>query len=260
MPIMPLTSDTPADDELMTMLKPVWFNTNWVENALELYEGISQHAAELNTAGHGHFFGLVQHFSLDAAVLGICKLFDHSNKKYSKDTIHELMNYLKEHFTDTYVSRLDKKILIDLGLDDAAASQVAKAFREHTNLEQTKSNLIEILTKLMPSDDQNPQKLSLKKLYDHRNKVVAHQERMTDVLRDELNKLPSMDEMEKINKWASDFCRLVACVLSPMSLLPNGISARTAALNVVAKVLDKNFNPSKSGSAYQEWEAFYRKP
>src|SRR6267143_1625999 len=30
-------------------LDPIWFNTYWVKNALELYEGVSKHAEELNT-------------------------------------------------------------------------------------------------------------------------------------------------------------------------------------------------------------------
>jgi hypothetical protein len=255
-PIMSLTSTNPTDDtELMAMLNPVWFNTYWVENALELYDGISQHANELTE--HNHFFALVQKFSLDAVVFGICKLFDCRNEQYEKDTIPRLVLYLSNHFTDTYVSRLDTSMLIALGVDHTNASRIVTNFHNHTDVLQTKNDMVEMINKLVPTRTQNP---SLEKLFLYRNKVAAHQERLADVVRERLQYLPSTDEIEKINRWASDFCRLMACVLTNVTLLPNGISARMAALNVVAKVLGKNFDPSKGGAAYEEWDTFFRKP
>src|SRR5690349_14665025 len=90
------------DSELMALLNPVWFNTYWVKNALELYEGVTRHAGKLDE--HRHFFALVQKFSLDAVVLGLCKLFDRSNRQREKDTIPSLIDYLTNKLTDAYVS------------------------------------------------------------------------------------------------------------------------------------------------------------
>jgi hypothetical protein len=61
--------------------------------------------------------------------------------------------------------------------------------------------------------------------------------------------------MERINEWASNFCRLVACVLTNTSFLSNGPSARMGALHVVAKVLGIDLDRA----SYQEREAFYKK-
>ena len=121
-------SDPPELDEFRALLDPIWFNTYWVKNALELYEGVSKHAEELNT-NYAHFFGLVQKFALDSAVLGICKLFDKSNPQYQKDTISELFAYLKIHFTKAYVFRLKTETLMGLGVSEQDATGLAAGLR-----------------------------------------------------------------------------------------------------------------------------------
>lgn len=89
-----MSSPSAADDrELMVLLNPVWANTFWVKNALELYEGVTQHADKL--AEHGHFFGLVQKYAVDGAVLGLCRLFDRSNPQHKKDTIPSLFDHIR---------------------------------------------------------------------------------------------------------------------------------------------------------------------
>ncbi len=248
-------SGTHADDsELMALLYPVWFNTYWVKAALELYEGVARHADKLDE--HQHFFALVQKFSLDAAVLGLCKLFDRSNPQHEKDTVPSLIDYLTTKLSDAYVSRLDKSILIDLGVDHELASSIVTNFHSRANFVETKMAMLNSVNNALLA---RREASSLSKLIVMRNKVVAHQDRVSDAINDEMKYLPSIDDMEKLNKWASDFCQLVACVASNATLITNGPSARIAALHVVAKVLGKNFNPSMSGAAYQEWEEFYRR-
>ena len=92
-------------NEFVNMVDSVSHNVYWAQNALELYEGVSQHAEDLNK-NFSHFFGLTQKFSLDCAVVGICKIFDTSNPRYEKDTVPALMGYLKHNLTDGYISRL----------------------------------------------------------------------------------------------------------------------------------------------------------
>jgi hypothetical protein len=92
----------------------------------------------------------------------------------------------------------------------------------------------------------------LKTLVGYRNKFVAHQERVSDAVKEQLRYLPSLDEMEKINEWAGNFCQLVACALTNMSFLSNGPFARMTALHVVAKVLGIDLERA----SYQEREAF----
>ena len=68
--------------------------------------------------------------------------------------------------------------------------------------------------------------------------------------------LPSLDEMEKLNAWSMSFCEFIACLLSNESFAPHGVSARMAALHVVAKILDKDF---EAGANYSERETFFKK-
>ena len=100
----------------------------------------------------------------------------------------------------------------------------------------------------------------LKQIFLYRNKVAAHQEQLTESLAKRLEYLPSLGDMQSINQWASDFCELSVTVLSlTETFVPSVISARMAALNVVAKVLGKHFDPSTGGTAYQDYEEFYKK-
>jgi hypothetical protein len=161
---MSLSPPIPPDDsELMVILNGVWANTYWVKNALDLYEGITQYAPDLNT--HTHFFALVQQFSLDAAALGICKLFDRSTPTYKKNTVLELMDYLTGNFTDHYVSRLDFRTLENLGICKADANDIVVNFHRGTDLTATKNYLLNLIHNTMP----NPENSSLKTLAGYRN-------------------------------------------------------------------------------------------
>ena len=55
---------------LLRRLKPVWTNTYWIKNALDLCAGIWKHAAEIPSQHH-HFFALVQEFAVRCAVLDL---------------------------------------------------------------------------------------------------------------------------------------------------------------------------------------------
>jgi len=239
-------SDSAETDELRARLDPVWFNTHWVKNALELYEGVSKHAEELNV-NHAHFFGLVQKFALDSAVLGICKLFDRSNPQYQKDTIPELFAYLKIHLTDSYISRLKTETLTRLGVSEHDAGGLATGLRAAFG--DTRIIFIDTVKGLMPNVRKDE---SLKRLLTYRNKTAAHQERIDGSLKEFLKYLPSLDEIERLNKWAMNFCILCISLLTPnIVIMPSGRSARMAALNVAAKLLDKKF------TSFAEREAFF---
>jgi hypothetical protein len=246
---MTIPPTDPAEAKLMALLEPVFSNTYWVENALGVLEGIAKHATELND-GYGHFFGLIHQFSLDSVVLGICKLFDRT-KSYPISTVPALVSYLKDNLTQTYIGRLvDANSLTDLGLSDVDANRIITEFRINNNFPTTKNELTSLLKSKMPTCARSP---ALKQIFLYRNKVAAHQEALTDAVKHQLKDLPSIDEMEKLNKWAIDFCLLMRSIMTNGTYLRHGVSARIAALNVVAKVLGKNFGPSDR----QERKAFY---
>ena len=92
---MPSSADSGDDTTaLMCRLKPVWTNTYWIKNALDLCAGIWKHGAEIPPQHH-HFFVLVQEFALRSAVLDTCKLYDHGNRRFAKHTILDLLQYAK---------------------------------------------------------------------------------------------------------------------------------------------------------------------
>ncbi len=232
---------SPLSTGVMEIVGPVWLNTYWVENALGICEGLWVHAEELNV-DHGHFFALVTKYVIDSAVLGICKLYDLSNPQYKKDTVSNLREHLSNHFTAVYAPRLDAGTLIDLGASEDAAGQIVVGLRAGNDFSATKTKIFTIIDENMPRNECSP---PLKRLFTHRNKSIAHQQQLatlTTLVAEELKELPSLDEMLTLNKWASDFCRLVVRLTSNETLLPHAVSARIAALNVVAKVLGKNLD------------------
>ena len=237
---------------LMCRLKPLWTNTYWIKNALDLCEGIWQHGAEIPPRHH-HFFALVQEFALRSAVLDTCKLYDHSNRRFAKDTIPALLQYARDHFTDTYICRVDEKQLVNLGVCVEDARLIVHGFKAGSGSSATKDRLFALLEPLLPACATNS---TLEKLFLVRDKVVAHQEQLTGAMHGRVKDLPSLDEMEKLNAWSMSFCEFVACLLSNESFLPHPVSARMAALHVVAKILGKDF---ENGANYDECEAFFKK-
>jgi hypothetical protein len=250
---MPSSADSGDDTTaLMCRLKPVWTNTYWIKNALDLCQGIWQHGAEIPPQYH-HFFALVQEFALRSAVLDTCKLYDHSNRRFAKDTIPDLLQYAKDHFTDTYICRVEGKQLVDLGVCVQDARLIVHGFKAGSDYSATKDRLFALLEPLLPARATNS---TLEKLFLVRDKVVAHQEQLTDAVHELVKDLPSLGEMEKVNAWSMSFCEFIACLLSNESFAPHAVSARMAALHVVAKILGKDF---ESGGCYSERKAFFKK-
>jgi hypothetical protein len=225
---------------IMEVVGPVYSNTYAVANGLGICEGIWKHAEELNS-DHRHFFGLVTRYAVDAAVLGICKLYDSSNSKYSKDTVLTLNDHLRSHLNATYTKRINTELLVELGASEKAAHAIAAGLHSGADFSQSKEKLFDLIDRHMPQANEGA---PLRRLFTHRNKVIAHQQQLrslTALVREELKSLPSLDEMEQLNNWAMAFCRLIVAALSNETLLPHPVSARIAALNVAAKVLGKSF-------------------
>jgi hypothetical protein len=248
--VLPISGDDTA--ALMCRLKPVWTNTYWIKNALDLCAGIWKHGAEIPPQHH-HFFALVQEFALRSAVLDTCKLYDYSNRRFAKDTIPDLLQYAKDHFTYTYICRIEGKHLVDLGVCAEDARLIVHGFKAGSDYSPTKARLFALLEPLLPACATNS---TLDKLFLVRDKVVAHQEQLTDAVRGLVKDLPSLDELEKLNAWSMSFCEFIACLLSNETFLPHPVSARMAALHVVAKILGKDF---ETGANYNERETFFKK-
>jgi HEPN superfamily AbiU2-like protein len=250
-------STDPPPDPAQALIQPVYSNTFWIENALALYDGVSLHADLLNER-HGLFFGLVQKFTIDSVVVGICKLFDTSNPRNRKDTVPELLVYLRENLEPRYVGRLRSSDLVDLGIPADNAQEILAQLNSASKFNIGKGRFATALDTSMPNKERSP---PLNKLFLLRNKVVAHQDRVSDAVREELKFLPTFEEMEALNRWAKTFCLLLYRVLTPITMVDSVKSARMAALNVVAKVLGKTFDDT-SKSVIENWsdrEAFFKR-
>ena len=158
------------------------------------------------------------------------------------------MKRLKAHLTPTFISRLTPTILVELGVAIEDANALVNKFGCKDAFDDSKSEMLTLLDRLMPDRETHP---ALKKLFRHRNKVVAHEEKLDSILSEQLKFVPSLGDMHDLNKWAGDFSRFALCVLTPNeTIIDSCISARMAALNVAAKLLGKTFDdPSKSFAA-----------
>lgn len=236
------------------LFTPVWHNTVWIKDALDLYDGISgKHVKDLNRMNYGFFFGLVQRFTIESAVLGICRIYDKSNKDYKKHTIYEMVSHLeanKQYVPDLYKDNISFALL---GFTENETS--AFPFKLESSFVQ--DSFIGEVLKRMPTIETDP---SLKRLVLNRNKALAHQEQVEDDLRELLKSFPSLEEMARLNDWAYGFCEFyVNCLIPNLSIVRRAASSRMAALNLIKKLLGKDFNdPSKSAMQnYSEREDFY---
>jgi len=142
--------------------------------------------------------------------------------------------------------------LTELGISKKEATNLTTGLR--ATYDDTKSQFIAAVKGVMPNRQNND---ALERLFVYRNKMVAHQERLDEALKEQLNSLPSLVEMERLNNWATDFCILSISLLTNTTLLVSGPSARMAALNVAAKLLDKKFDLSTGSEALVEQRAFF---
>jgi len=140
-----------------------------------------------------------------------------------------------------------------LGVCAEDARLIPHGFKAGSDYSATKDRLFALLDPLLPACATNS---TVEKLFLVRDKVIAHQEQLTDAVRGLVKYLPSLDEMEKLNEWSMNFCEFIACLLSNESFAPYAVSARMAALHVVAKILGKDF---ESAANCEEREAFFRK-
>jgi hypothetical protein len=243
-----------ADDTaaLMCRLKQVWTNTYWIKNAWTCAREYGRTALK-SPRNITIFFALVQEFALQSAILDTCKLYDQTNRRFAKDTIPDVLQYAEDHFSYTYNSRVDEAQLVDLGVCAEDARLIVNGFKSGSDYSATKDRLFAHLEPLLPTCATNS---TLEKLFLVRDKVIAHQEQLTDAVHELVKYLPSLHEMETLNAWSMSFCEFMACLLSNETFLPHAVSARMAALHVVAKILGKDF---ESGANYDECEAFFKK-
>lgn len=252
------------EKNVMDLVKPVWSNTYWVRNALDQYDAIAKYATELNEV-HGRFWGITQKFSIDAAVVGLCKVYDSTNKRYQKHTIYELNIFLKNSLSSDHARNIQFRVgieeLVALGIGNAEANKIVASFSDLENFESAKEDFFTFIENVIPKYQENDGS-TLERLFKFRDKTLAHQEQLSDELKEQLASLPSLEDMHKLNEWADNFCKLFVHILSPSTSLINSCtSSYMATLNTVKKVLGKTFDdPNKSTTEnWNDRNEFYKR-
>jgi len=249
-----MTNADNSDEALQEFVMPIWLNAHWAKNCIDLYDGISKHAPAINKTPYDNFFGLTQQLALDGAVITLCKLYDTGSQRFEKHTIPDLFNIFLVEFSQSHASRLRKEYLLKLGFEDQEALALISKASNPAAYEEVRYCLMRVLKEKMPSRSTN---LALRQLFIYRNKVGAHQEQLSVADREAFRWLPPLDEMEKLVLWAATLCKLVTSVLgNNIVFVDSCISARMAALNLAAKVLDKKFDDPKN---YKEYEEFCKR-
>jgi hypothetical protein len=152
--------------------------------------------------------------------------------------VPELFGYMKTYLTDAYIFRVRIETLKALGISEVDAIKVMTDLRD--SFDKSKIVFLDIIEKLLPNRHKDN---ALARLVTYRNKLGAHQQRLDEALKQELAFLPSLDDMERLNNWAANFCLLCIQLLTPnVTFLRNTRSSRMAALNVALKLPAKNFD------------------
>ncbi len=235
-------------------IKPVFLNSIRIEDALGIDEAISKHARELNEHNHGIFWGAVQDNALIVAILTICKLYDTSSKNKEKHTVPALLEWFELNLKPDNV--------VHLSMDTFSQAPIcifekAPFFLENfeKNFDATKIEFFKLLKMNTPTQNNNK---DLNQLILYRHQVLAHQAVLKQSAREKFRHLPSLASMETLGKWAESLCETMMKMFD-CPVLKTGRCTRMAALNVIKKVLSKNFDdPAKSVlENYRAYEEFY---
>ncbi|HAX92018.1 MAG TPA: hypothetical protein DCY07_07410 [Rhodospirillaceae bacterium] len=230
-----MTDSQNLESPLMKAVLPVWHNVYWAKAVIQMYEAIAACASEVNEAKRGLFFGTVQRLAINDAVITLCKLYDASNKYSDKHALPDLHKVFASTFSPHHAPLLSEERLIALGIQKEKVTNLLTSLSSPDAFDPTKARLLRLLECARPSEGSSS---SLKKIFDYRNKIGAHQEQLTAEAKNKLRLLPSIDEMDELWLWADNFCKFVVSTLGGYVLHPSGRSTKTATLNVVAKILD----------------------
>ncbi len=218
-------------------LLAVWLNTFNVTNAINVYGALGKHAQELNKY-HASFWGLTQRFSMNSAVMSICKLYDVSNKHFIKNTVPRLFNYLEDNLQITNAPSIQAERLIKIGVPADTASEIVLRLNKRDTFDAAKKEMLAEILSHLPSAKSDK---SLKRIFTVRNKSLAHQEELDNVLEEQVKFLPSLEEMERLNNWAIHFCELLSDVFNQQLPVTSKCS-HMATKNVIKKFLGLNFD------------------
>ncbi len=157
-------------------------------------------------------------------------MFDQSNKRYDKDTIPDVLNYLNIHLTNDLFVQLDLELLKNLKVSDKFLEKQRDFFNDHnyyvnnsSKFLKFKNALLDNIRKKSPLNyGTDERQAPLNRLLIYRNKVVAHQERMSvKTLKEQLRSLPSLEQMNEIAVWGYNFCLFVNYLYYRNSDLPS---------------------------------------
>jgi hypothetical protein len=102
-------------------------------------------------------------------------------------------------------------------------------------------NFINTITKSIKDACPNSKHIDLKKLFQYRDKVLAHQERLEQAQRTMLKSLPSLERMLQLATWAKNILLLINKLFFPTEPLPEFLPYLGKATNdVITSALKNN--------------------
>lgn len=169
--------------------------------ALHLYEDIGQYATEINNAKFGNFFGTIQGFSLNTAILELSKLYE-LNDNFDLFSIPGVCQIIEE----LPLTSSEKRFIADLVKLDISIL-----------LNDMKPNIVAYVSELVRGQiklkGESPEHLSsfgwmregLEKVLFFRDKHTAHAEVYSGTIYG-----PSIALMNKLLDWAEEFVTVVS--------------------------------------------------
>lgn len=234
--------------ELRDSILIIWSNVFKTQDYLAQYDAIACKADKLNE-NNPHFWGITQQSALNSVVLHICKLFDLSNKNYPKHAIPDIINILQKHLCRQCFLILDISLLSQLRISDEFIKEYvefSKDSNQYNNPIETENIINKLANNLrdiyFPTQSESPKKRKIKgphleKIFEYRNKVLAHQEKLSCASKNTLSSLPSIEEMDKIASWAEFLCRFIFKIFFPNEELPSFMRYGGGETNKVIKLI-----------------------
>lgn len=182
-------------DSIQLVSKKIFEKAIDAKRALEQFEAIGNMASKINETEFKFYFGFTQKVMLDFSIVKLCALYDNSSKRYKKNTMFELINYIEEN-----------KNFVDYNIIHHSYNNSCKYLWELDDQNLEKKDLegfLSIIRNIV--DDYVKNNVDFKKIQDYRDKYVAHSEQV-------LVKISELPSLESINKLISIAENLSICV------------------------------------------------
>lgn len=167
------------------------------------------------------FFGSTQSVLINSAILAICKLYENSDPQ--RNQTHSMHHIILKLRNTQAVNQIETVV-----------DECRFLFGDDGEIPCSTDDLLQKLTDIIPKRDTYP---PLEKAFKARDKTIAHQERLSQSLQEELAWLPTEEELLHLCKWAECASQALLKLYWGARMISSAQSLEVATNNVVLKVL-----------------------